>query len=53
MQASVQKKMYIMIYELGWRRLWANENQSIYNLYNYIQLLTIESLNMICDTGEY
>ena len=28
--------MYITIYGLGWRRLWANENQSIYRLYNKI-----------------
>ena len=33
-QEGVRKPMYITIYGLGWRRLWANENQSIYKLYN-------------------
>ena len=32
----MRKSVYITIYGLGWRWLWANENQSIYRLYNKI-----------------
>ena len=40
--------MTITIYGLGWRRLWVNKNQSIYNLYNIWKYFYVPQKKRLC-----
>ena len=37
----------MQFYGLEWIGIWANQKMSVYRLYNNIQLLTIEALDMM------